>query len=579
MGAVNCRNCHCKKEEKEQSELNFEGMKKRNNDGVIKLNPKFTQYFKNGKKVISGEEVIQEETNKKEITNDTQITQKDLNSDERIKIDINENYSFRNKINENNNNNDNDTNKNDESNSSELIGQIEIEDDKDLKEQFDNYIKENNKNEILKTGKNSNIDLNDDINLNKKENVKEENENDFNIESNNDILKENNEENNFIIINNEQANQQNIQENINENKSEGNNEKKDNITEENIKEENNIINDNKENNNSNGNNINNNTNKINIENKKEEDNINKNNNIENNNNNIINKEKNKNNKENNRNEVKKPEKKNENVIRKEEKITLNPKNPNLDFNNIKFENTESFQIENSFINHIPNFEIGKIQFGIENKEKEILNDEEQKLFEEAQKNLEQFYPPEQKEVKVIEKKLKKISLKSILPQDKLKQISQDDNTIIYHGELKKLINYEISVTKPQMYSARFCIMNSKVFKYYKSKEQFLKNLKPLCIVPLTQITKINFAKIKKTSKKIDHIILCNKLGIKKKEKDSIFGHMFDDVEAKSYLQSPETDESLLIFTCDNEDFMYRWYVLLQYFTEKFKSKIKDNEDE
>ena len=55
--------------------------------------------------------------------------------------------------------------------------------------------------------------------------------------------------------------------------------------------------------------------------------------------------------------------------------------------------------------------------------------------------------------------------------------------------------------------------------------------------------------------------------------------MFDDVEAKSYLQSPETDESLLIFTCDNEDFMYRWYVLLQYFTEKFKSKIKDNEDE
>ena len=50
MGAVNCRNCHCKKEEKEQSELNFEGMKKRNNDGVIKLNPKFTQYFKNGKK-------------------------------------------------------------------------------------------------------------------------------------------------------------------------------------------------------------------------------------------------------------------------------------------------------------------------------------------------------------------------------------------------------------------------------------------------------------------------------------------------------------------------------------------------
>ena len=54
--------------------------------------------------------------------------------------------------------------------------------------------------------------------------------------------------------------------------------------------------------------------------------------------------------------------------------------------------------------------------------------------------------------------------------------------------------------------------------------------------------------------------------------------MFDDVEASSYLQSPETDESLLIFTCDNEEFMYRWYVLLQYFTEKSKLKNEHNEE-
>ena len=70
MGAVNCRNCHCKKEENEQSELNFEGINKNNNNGnVITINPNFTPYFKNGKKVLSGEEEIhEEEKNKKDLS-------------------------------------------------------------------------------------------------------------------------------------------------------------------------------------------------------------------------------------------------------------------------------------------------------------------------------------------------------------------------------------------------------------------------------------------------------------------------------------------------------------------------------
>ena len=545
MGAVNCRNCHCKKEENEQSELNFEGINKNNNnDNVITINPNFTPYFKNGKKVLSGEEEIKEEKNKKDLSktddiSNTQITQKDIISEDRIKMDIKEDFTLRNK-------NDNINEIDNESRDSEPIGKIELDDDKDLKEQFESINNENNI--VLKSEKDDNNKLNDNDNLNNVKNVKDDelniennniiynnkdnilnNNNDNKIENNtnnnidlnnnnNNNIKGNNEETNFIIINNEQAKLMN-QNNINEKEKKNENENK--------KEEDK-----------------NNENKI----KENKENINEENKIKNEQNIII-----------------------QNSKKKNSKKTS-------DTNNIQLQNTENFLIENSIVNHIPNYEIGKINFGIETHEKENLNNEEQKLFEEAQKNLEQFYPPEQKEVKIIEKKLKKISLKEILPQEKLRQIIKDDNTIIYHGELKKLINYEISVTKPQMYSARFCIMNSKVFKYYKSKEQFLKNLKPLCIVPLTQITKINFAKIKKTSKKIDHIILCNKLGIKKHDKDSIFGHMFDDVEASSYLQSPETDESLLIFTCDNEEFMYRWYVLLQYFTEKSKLKNEHNEE-
>ncbi len=559
MGAVNCRNCHCKKEENEQSELNFEGVNKNNNNGnVITINPNFTPYFKNGKKVLSGEEEIhEEEKNKKDLSktddiSNTQITQKDIISDDRIKIDINEDFTLRNK--ENNINE-----KDNESRDSEPIGKIDLDDDKDLKEQFENINNENNI--VIKSERNDNNKLNNNDSLNNDKNVKNDELN-LNIENNNiivnfneNILNNNNDNKNDNILNNN--NNENTKNNFVDT---NNNDNKNENEKENNEETNFIIINNDQAKIINQNNIN--EKEKEKDNKKEEDK-----NIEN---------KAKENKE-NINEENKIRKEQNIVIQNSKKNSKNSKKTS-NTNNIQLQNTENFIIENSIVNHIPNYEIGKINFGIETHEKEILNDEEQKLFEEAQKNLEQFYPPEQKEVKIIEKKLKKISLKEILSQEKLVQIIQDDNTIIYHGELKKLINYEISVTKPQMYSARFCIMNSKVFKYYKSKEQFLKNLKPLCIVPLTQITKINFAKIKKTSKKIDHIILCNKLGIKKHEKDSIFGHMFDDVEARSYLQSPETDESLLIFTCDNEEFMYRWYVLLQYFTEKSKLKNENSEE-
>ena len=143
--------------------------------------------------------------------------------------------------------------------------------------------------------------------------------------------------------------------------------------------------------------------------------------------------------------------------------------------------------------------------------------------------------------------------------------------MLFHGELQKLINYEINAHKPQMYSTRFCLLFEDEFRYYKSKEQFLTKQKPLCVVPLCQITKIYFAKKNKINNKVDHIILCNKLGIYNRKRP-IF-KMFDSAERNAYLTLPGSNESLLIFTSTNLDKIYEWYVLLSHFIKK--NKIND----
>ena len=221
---------------------------------------------------------------------------------------------------------------------------------------------------------------------------------------------------------------------------------------------------------------------------------------------------------------------------------------------------------------IKTLEIAKIEFGIDDKN--VLSAEDQRLYEEAQKNLNQFYPPEQNEVKQIQKKLKKISLKTLLPKSKINEINMNDNTLVFHGELKKMVNYEINAHRPQMYSSRFCILTPKLFKYFKSKEQFLKNLKPQCSIPINQITRINFAKVKKNSKKADHIIICNKLGIIKDKNKVLMDKFISDLNDTSFIASPETNESLLIFTSEIEDVILKWFTLIQFFVERNNNSTK-----
>lgn len=127
-----------------------------------------------------------------------------------------------------------------------------------------------------------------------------------------------------------------------------------------------------------------------------------------------------------------------------------------------------------------------------------------------------------------------------------------------------------------MYSSRFCTLTPKFFKYFKSKEQFLKNLKPQCTLPINQITRINFAKVKKNSKKIDHIIICNKLGIIKNKNKVLMDKFFANLNETSFVASPETNESLIIFTSEIEEFMLKWFKLIQFFIERETEKEKHN---
>ena len=150
----------------------------------------------------------------------------------------------------------------------------------------------------------------------------------------------------------------------------------------------------------------------------------------------------------------------------------------------------------------------------------------------------------------------------------------NDNTLVFHGELKKMVNYEINAHRPQMYSSRFCILTPKLFKYFKSKEQFLKNLKPQCSIPINQITRINFAKVKKNSKKADHIIICNKLGIIKDKNKVLMDKFISDLNDTSFIASPETNESLLIFTSEIEEVILKWFTLIQFFVERNNNSTK-----
>ena len=267
---------------------------------------------------------------------------------------------------------------------------------------------------------------------------------------------------------------------------------------------------------------------------------------------------------------------NEEFIIEENKLNIKKNNNEKKENNLKESQTSQFSITNTkdAKNKIKKYEINKIQFGLEKEDKENLNKEQQILYNEAENNLQQFYAPQGNEINQLQTVMGNIlfKLKNIFLNIDLNSNKDEQENILLNGNLKKMINYEINAHKTTMYSERFCILYPKMLKYYKSKVQFLKNLKPLCVLPVNQISAVNIAKPKKSKNKIYHLIICNKLGIKKNINNNVFLNLFDSTEINDYLSSPDLNESLLIFTSDDEQNIYKWYIIIQYLIEFINSK-------
>ena len=250
---------------------------------------------------------------------------------------------------------------------------------------------------------------------------------------------------------------------------------------------------------------------------------------------------------------------------------INNKNMNNLKSNLEKSMTNQFSIssQTEAKNKVKNFEINKINFGLKNEDKENLNQEQKKLYKEAETNLQQFSAPQGAEISKLQTIMSNILLKlnKFFTNINLTSSNDDYKFILLNSILKKMINYEINAHNTTMYSDRFCVLYPKMFKYYKSREQFLKNLSPICVLPINQISAVNIAKPKKSKNKLYHLIICNKLGIQKDFNNSIFLNVFDSTEINDYIASPDANESLLIFSSDEEKDVFQWYIVIQYLIE------------
>ena len=259
------------------------------------------------------------------------------------------------------------------------------------------------------------------------------------------------------------------------------------------------------------------------------------------------------------------------LIEESKDVNLKNNNNNNLQNNLEKSMANQFSINSQADakKKVKNYEINKINFGFKKEDKENLNQEQKKLYKEAETNLQQFSAPQGPEISKLQTIMSNILLKlnKFFTTINLTSSTDDYKFILLNGNLKKMINYEINAHNTTMYSDKFCVLYPKMLKYYKSREQFLKNLSPLCVLPINQISALNIAKPKKSKNKGYHLIICNKLGIQKDFNNSIFLNVFDSSEINDYILSPDANESLLIFTSDEEKNIFQWYIVLQYLIE------------
>ena len=212
---------------------------------------------------------------------------------------------------------------------------------------------------------------------------------------------------------------------------------------------------------------------------------------------------------------------------------------------------------------INNINIEEISFPID---KNKLAKESEKNFEKIEKLLTTFYPCDKNKLEEVEEYLIKlfVEIKSSVNKD------LQENELIFSGKLKKLINYDRKNCLAKKQSERFCVLYNDVIKYYKSEIQFSQGLKPLNILYLDQIARINLVRKDKNSKKVNYIIICNKYAFEKE--DQKYLDFRRDIQDKIF--SNHSKESIIIFTSDDENNIYKWFAYMEYLIYQRKNKSK-----
>ena len=148
---------------------------------------------------------------------------------------------------------------------------------------------------------------------------------------------------------------------------------------------------------------------------------------------------------------------------------------------------------------------------------------------------------------------KYINIYNIIPKNKISKL--DDNAIVCNSILEKII--KIPSKNKIVYNERFCVLTKKTFSYYKSKESYLNLSKPLLLIDLKNIKKVEQTILDDSSYYFG--LICN---INDDTKMFI-----DKINTFINIGENNAEEFLLGFRSKNKDLIIKWIVILNYLVE------------
>ena len=144
---------------------------------------------------------------------------------------------------------------------------------------------------------------------------------------------------------------------------------------------------------------------------------------------------------------------------------------------------------------------------------------------------------------------------NIIEKNKLSNIN--DNTIIYNSILDKII--KIPEKQKVISNERFCVLTKNNFSYYKSKESYLNLSKPMFLIDLKNIIKVEQTILEDNSYYFG--LICSINNDTKKYIDKI--NTFINTEENN------SDQFLLGFRSKNKDMIIKWIIVLNFFIKNY----------